>query len=71
MEIKIFSGGDHPPVPTTFNCLPNPHLEGVPPFFFVKMTAKNVFKFYLDGFGHFTFGFGAVGKNLEGNYPSW
>ena len=41
-RLKIFRGGNHPPLPSNFDGSPYPHLRGVPPTFFIKMTANDV-----------------------------
>ena len=54
------------PVATIFAGLPYyPTIpEGIPPICFGQNDHKGCSLDYLDGFGHFLFGFGVVGKNL-------
>ena len=54
-QLLIFSGGIHP-LPT------NTPLKGVPPICFHQNDRKGCTLDYLDGLGHFLFGFGATGK---------
>ena len=68
-RLKISSGGNHTPPPPSRHIwwLTLPYLKGVPPFFFLQNDRKGCRLDYLDGFGHFLFGFGAAWKkNLEG-----
>ena len=55
-----------PPLPTIFDGLPYsppPHPRRGYPDFFHQNDRKGCTLDYLDGLGHFLFGFGATGKN--------
>ena len=68
--LKIFSGGNHPPVPSDFDGLFTPVLRGTPDFFH-QNDRKGCKRDYLDARGHFVLRFGAIGEKPLGgrNHP--
>ena len=54
-------------VPVIVDGLPYPSSPGVPPIFFHRNNGKGCTLDYLDGLGHFMFGFGATGKSSRGS----
>ena len=76
MLFWIFLGGNHSPCLWRLTLAPG---KVVPPFVFIKMTAKDVRIDHLDGLGHFLSFFfflfflvlGQQGKMGGGNHPLW
>ena len=64
-QLSIFLGGNQPLYLPSVMAYLTP-LKGVPPFFFHQNEFKGCTLDYLDGLGHFLFGFGATGKNSRG-----
>ena len=66
-DLKFTQMANTHPVLASLTEVTLPHMKGVPPIFFgVKMTARGCSLEYLDGFGHFLFGFVAAGTNSRG-----
>ena len=59
--LLIFSGGNHPSYPPSLTVHLTPRRD-----FFHQNDRKGCIVDYIDCLGHFLFGFGATGKNLEG-----
>ena len=51
--ISNIAGLHQPPSPSDFDGLPYPPGKMIPPTFFIKTTAKDVKRDYLDALGHF------------------